>query len=143
MSNVNNSGPMNLSLTNNQNKMDIDKITIGEAKELVSLLGNKLSSSGLNYPIGKYVIVRSRNEGINFGKLVQADETGCVLEEASRLWYHNPQKASWYEGVALNGLKDDSKISVPTCKYIVEDYSITLCESDAIENIKNFPPYES
>ena len=122
--------------------MEIDKLTVGEAKELASLFQNQLNRSGLNYPIGKYVIVRSRNEGVNFGKLTQADETGCVLEEASRLWYHNPKKASWYEGVAQRGLKEDSKRSAPVCKFITEDYSLTICENEAIENIKNFPIHE-
>src|SRR5690606_28779292 len=61
--------------------------------------------------IGKHVIVRSRNEGINFGKLEAADETGCVITDARRIWYHKPadSKMAWYEGVALSGLHRSSK----------------------------------
>ena len=79
--------------------------------------------------IGKYVIVRSRSEGINSGYVVEADETGVVLKDARRLWHHKPKNgASWYEGVALYGLSEDSKISVAVKeKAIIEDYSITLC----------------
>ena len=90
--------------------------------------------------IGKYVIVRSRNEGVNCGTVVAADSTGIILEDARRLWYHKPKDASqsWYEGVALSGLSDDSQIS-PTVdrKLIVEDYSVTLCRKDAIDSLKS------
>jgi hypothetical protein len=90
--------------------------------------------------IGKYVIVRSRNEGVNCGTVVAADSTGIILEDARRLWYHKPKDASqsWYEGVANSGLSDDSQIS-PTVdrKLIVEDYSVTLCRKDAIDSLKS------
>lgn len=90
--------------------------------------------------IGKYVIVRSRNEGVNCGTVVAADSTGIILEDARRLWYHKPKNASqsWYEGVANSGLSDDSQIS-PTVdrKLIVEDYSVTLCRKDAIDSLKS------
>jgi hypothetical protein len=94
--------------------------------------------------IGEYVICRSRNEGINAGYLVDADETGCVLSEARRLWSHEPQKnASWYEGVALYGLSDNSKISVKAPeKTIIEDYSLTLCTPEARKSIEGFKAHE-
>ena len=90
--------------------------------------------------IGKYVIVRTRNEGINCGKVIMADETGCVIEDARRIYYHKPKdrKVSWYEGVAMTGLSDDSKISGTTDrKYIIEDYSLTICTSDAEQSLRN------
>lgn len=94
--------------------------------------------------IGEYVICRSRNEGINAGYLVDADETGCVLSDARRLWSHEPKNnASWYEGVSLYGLSDNSKISAKTLeKTIIEDYSLTLCSPDAKKSIEEFKAYE-
>lgn len=88
--------------------------------------------------IGKYVIVRTRNEGINSGVLMYADENGCVLNEARRIYYHEPKDSSvsWYEGVAESGLSECSKISNPVTKIIVEDYSITLCTDKAAKNIR-------
>ena len=87
--------------------------------------------------VGSHVIVRSHNEGINIGTVVDADETGVILENVRRLWYHKPaSKESWYEGVALDGLSESSKISatVPR-KYIIENYSMTLCSDKAYEQI--------
>lgn len=89
--------------------------------------------------IGEYVLVRSRNEGVNAGYVVAVDETGVILKDARRLWYHKPasKSASWYEGVACYGLSDDSKISnAVTEKAIVEDYSITATTATAEESIR-------
>ena len=88
--------------------------------------------------IGKSVIVRSRNEGINAGIVVLADETGVELKNCRRIWYHKPKdkNLAWYEGVAVSGLSSDSKVSgtVPT-KVIIEDYSMTLCVNDSYDSI--------
>jgi hypothetical protein len=57
--------------------MNIDDLTIGQARELSELFGNKQTSSNFaSRYVGKYVIVRSVTEGVNFGEVVQADETG-------------------------------------------------------------------
>jgi len=85
----------------------------------------------------KYVICRTRNEGINAGFVIEADETGVILKEARRLYYHRPsnKKLSWYEGVALEGLSNDSKIGAAVEKIIVEDYSLTICSDEAKKSI--------
>ena len=93
--------------------------------------------------IGKWVIVRSVVEGINFGLVEEADETGIVLSQARRLWRHSTPKGdySWYEGVSISGLSESSRISVSVSKKIIlEDYSITFCTEKAIENIRNKAP---
>ena len=94
--------------------------------------------------IGKPVIVRSRNEGINFGVVKDLDNTGVVIEGARRIWYHKPldPNTAWYEGVAVSGLSPDSKVSAAvSVKVIVEDYSLTVCDDVATESIKNHPNY--
>ena len=129
--------------------MDINELTIGEFKELKSLFSqNELAAkpSILASAIGEYVIVRSRNEGINAGFLEVADETGCVLTQARRIWYHKPadNKTSWYEGVAVSGLHDDSKISCAVeKKLLIENYSITICSEEAKKSISGKKSHES
>lgn len=93
---------------------------------------------------GKFVIVRSRNEGINAGTLVAADSTGCILENCRRLWFHRPKEKqiSWYEGVAMSGLSKDSTVSCTVqSKIIVENYSITLCTAEAEKSIMEADPH--
>jgi hypothetical protein len=125
--------------------IDINSLTIGQAKELVSLFSSNTQRSSLHRRnIGKYVIVRSSNEGINAGFVVDADETGIVLKEARRIWYHRPaDQTAWYEGVANSGLRNDSKISAPVLeKVIIEDYSITICSAKAEKSIREFESHE-
>lgn len=130
--------------------MSINDLTIGDIKELKALLGGGVcpdkTSNILNSAVGEYVIVRSRNEGINAGYLKMADETGCVLTKARRIWYHKPKnnKTAWYEGVADNGLHSGSKISCEVKeKYIIEDYSITVCTEEAKKSIMEKESHES
>lgn len=122
--------------------MDIDKLTYGEIKQIAAILknSNQEQSFLLVSAIGKYVIVRTRNEGINCGRVVMADHTGVVLEEARRIYYHRPKdpKVSWYEGVAETGLHPDSKISGEVSrKYIIEGYSLTICSAAAEQSLKS------
>lgn len=127
--------------------MNLDEITLGEVKELKSLLGfnGGVQKTDNKRYIGEYVIIRSRNEGINSGEVIEYDETGIILKNARRIYYHKPsdKKTSWYEGVSVSGLSSDSKISCPVLeKAIVEDYSITLCTEDAKESLKNHKSHE-
>ncbi len=119
--------------------MNIDSLTIGEVKQLSSLLNTNSAVSSDLYQdfIGKYVICRTRNEGVNAGRVVRLDETGVVLENSRRLYYHKPlnKNVSWYEGVAQSGLSNNSKVGAAVTKIIVEDYSLTLCTKTAEKSI--------
>ena len=94
--------------------------------------------------IGQYVICRSRNEGVNAGKVIALDETGVILEDARRLYYHKPvnKNGSWYEGVAKFGIDSYSKVAVAIEKVISEDYSLTVCTSDAEKSIRGAKDHE-
>lgn len=119
--------------------MNINDLTIGQAKELSALFGGQADKkpSILDSYIGKYVICRSRNEGINAGTVLMIDETGVVLQDARRLYYHKPvnKNVSWYEGVAKFGISSDSKIGTAVEKCIVEDYSLTVCTDEARKSL--------
>ena len=140
--------------------MSIQDLTIKEAKEKlkeyeelqtlfnikidpIELEGSKKSDLFERY-VDKYVICRSRNEGVNAGYVVEADETGVILKEARRLFYHKPinKNVSWYEGVAKFGISSDSRVGTPIEKVIIEDYSLTLCTQEAEISIKNAPENE-
>ncbi len=117
-------------------------------KVVLLLLGNEASSattlpleSGVLPEVGQYVLVRSRNEGINCGFVVAADETGILLKNARRLYYHRPavQEESWYEGVCRHGLAVDCKVSPPVQKKgILEDYSWCEMTSTAAKSVQEY-----
>jgi len=109
-------------------------------REIVEFTGEEKLASRM---IGKKVIVRSRNEGLNAGVVVLADETGVELRDCRRIWYHRPKdkQLSWYEGVAETGLDSSSKVSgTVSRKVIIEDYSMTECTEKAFESIMEFTP---
>lgn len=110
------------------------------ASEVVNFTGEETVASRM---IGKFVIVRSRNEGINAGTVVVADNTGVELKNARRIWFHRPKDSSlsWYEGVAQSGLSDQSKVSgTVDSKVIIEDYSMTVCTDVAAKSIMELTP---
>ncbi len=117
-------------------QINLDDLTLRQLKQIQELAAShQATSNGIaSQMVGKFVIVRSRNEGINAGTVKQADETGIILSDARRIWYHKPldTSVSWYEGVAVTGLSHDSKVSVAVSeKAIIEDYSMTVCSDDA------------
>ena len=93
--------------------------------------------------IGKYVICRTINEGVNCGYVKQLDETGVVLDQARRMWYHDTADDScWYEGIARNGASEDTKLSEKCEKLICEDYSLTICSKKSEEILSNKSSYK-
>lgn len=116
-------------------------MTIGEFKELSQLFNGKKDSNLTDHLIGKYVIVRSYNEGVNAGYVKAADSTGIVLTECRRIWrvISKDKSQAWYEGVANSGLDDNSKCSsIVDEKAIIERYSVTICKEPAIKSIIKF-----
>jgi hypothetical protein len=130
-------------------KTKIDKVVIkgvtyvpesSVKHEIVEFTGKETIASRL---IGKKVIVRSRNEGINSGIVVLADETGIELKESRRLWRHYPKdkNLSWYEGVCVSGISDKSTVSVTvSSKFIIENYSATPCSDETFQTIMEITP---
>ena len=127
--------------------MNIDDLKYGQLMKISALFNEARekkeegSNSILSGAKGQYVICRSRNEGINCGFLEAGDETGCILAAARRLYYHKPldSSLSWYEGVAESGPHPESKMSGTVAKkYILEDYSLTLCSEKAQSLLMGF-----
>ena len=130
---------------------ELDTITLNKTEyvkksdikaEVVNFTGEESVATRL---IGKFVIVRSRNEGINAGTVVLADQSGVELKNCRRIYYHRPKdkSLSWYEGVAMTGLDSHSKISgTVLSKLIIEDYSMTECGHEAFKTIMELTPNE-
>lgn len=124
--------------------MEIEDLKLKQLTKLAALFtGEKENNKPdiLKDYIGKYVICRTRNEGINAGFVKELDASGVIMTDARRLFFHKPkdENLAWYEGVATSGLSSDSKISAPTEKVIIEDYSLTICTEEAKTNIMSHP----
>lgn len=93
--------------------------------------------------IGKYVIVRCRDSGVHAGVLVSTNGRECVINEARRLWYWKTRKGAgdFLNGIALNGVHADSKISAPVQIHLTENCEIIEASADAEKSIREHPVY--
>lgn len=123
-------------MNSSEEEINKDKTNVNEVVTNNSVL------KGIENLIGQYVIIRTRNEGLNCGFLESADETGCVLTKARRIYksISKDKTLSWYEGVSVSGLceKDGIISGIVDKKIIIEDYSITTVSLVAQSNLENF-----
>ena len=122
--------------------MNIDDLTIGQAKELAKQFGDK-NNEPESYLLGQYVIVRSGQSGVHAGFLTQRHNRLVVLKESRRLWYWEAKKEHTLSAVALHGLGDGSKIAaaLPMIE-ILDACEIILVSGDAMRSIQGFASYE-
>lgn len=124
--------------------MNIDNMTCDELKQIVAMFATSHapSSNVTSYAVGKYVIVRTRNEGLNFGLVAAADETGVVLSGARRIHHHDAKAqngGAWYEALANSGPAGRTHMSQAVAdKVIVEDYSLTIVADAAVDSFLNW-----
>ena len=123
--------------------MNINELTIGQAKELAGMFGGTSASydNGMN---GKYVIVRCRDAGVHAGVLVSHNGRECVLSNSRRLWYWMPADGSAFlSGVAVYGLHSDSRVGVPVLRiHITENCEIIECSTNAADNVMAVSSYD-
>ena len=82
------------------NRMNIDSLTIAQAREIASMFGQQSAAPDASHPfVGRYVILRCYSAGVHAGWLVSQSGDQAVLRDSRRLW-------SWAAkaGVALSGL---------------------------------------
>lgn len=96
--------------------------------------------------VGKAVLIRDRNEGINLGVVAEIDATGVRLKDAQRLHHFvsKDKSLSWYEGVALSGLDaEKSRISpmVEEKLIISPNFSATLVSDEALKQMRGLAVY--
>jgi len=90
-------------INNRRDKMDIDKLTLGDIKNLQSLFSGQPLQTLTNPFIGRRVLVRTYSAGVHIGTLVSATETECHLKDALRLWKWEGGGLS-LSAVATNGI---------------------------------------
>jgi len=123
--------------------MNIDDLTIGQAKQLTAMVGQNTPSHFDNGMIGSYVIVRCRDAGVHAGVLTQTNGRECVLTESRRLWYWKAAKNSAFlSGVAAEGLHEDSKVGAPIDIHLTENCEIIRCSDAAETSIRGMKTYE-
>lgn len=92
--------------------MNINDLTIGQAKELTSMFGATSSVSPMHPFVGKYVIARCYSAGVHAGEVVSVDGENVILKDSRRLWSWKAEDGVALSGVAQHGIKAGSKLDV-------------------------------
>ena len=106
--------------------MNINDLTIGEAKELAAMFGAAQTPVRPVHPfVGKYVIARCYAAGVHAGEVVRVDGENVILKNSRRLWNWKANDGVALSGVAQYGLKSgSSKVDVVN----PEIYLTGVCE---------------
>lgn len=90
--------------------MNINDLTIGQARELAALFGASSAAPSASAPhpfVGKYVIARCYLAGVHAGTVESVDGENVILKDSRRLWSWKAQDGIALSGVAQHGLKAD------------------------------------
>lgn len=126
--------------------MNIDDLTIREAKELACLFSKaeKSTGTGCCLLIGKRCIIRTYAAGVHYGEIAEKDGKEVILKNARRLWYWKTNnKGVSLNEVANNGLAKDSKVCATVDLIWLEAVEIIPCTKEAIKSIEGADEYKA
>ncbi len=117
--------------------MDINDLTIGQAKELALMFEKPSGKRGLVHRfVGEKVIVRSVGAGVHFGTLVSKSGTDVHLKNSRRLWKWICAKGDFLSGVAKYGITDESKVGCEIDLDVLNVCEIIRCTPEAARSIE-------
>jgi len=126
--------------------MNLDDMTIGQAKQIVAMLGGQSVQPAVdpkNHPfVGKYCVVRTYAAGVHIGTVESVNGTEVILKDSRRLWYWD--EAFTLSAVAMDGVNiKNSKIAVKVPQLLVSDMVELIPTSDkARKCIEKAPVHE-
>lgn len=117
--------------------MDINDLTIGQARELAGMFGQTHSGDSLNRMIGKKVIIRTYSAGVWFGELSEKAGNEVILNNARRMWKWKAKESISLSACAIYGINDsESKIVQAVDSVWMEAIEIIPCTKSAIESLE-------
>lgn len=126
--------------------MNIDDITIGDAKKIACFVAKKNDDTdNCCHPfIGKKCIFRSYASGVHYGELAEKDGKEVIIKNARRFWYwKTSDKGISLSEVAISGLAKDSKVCASVDAIWLEAVEIIPCTKEAIKNIEGQNEYKA
>ena len=121
--------------------IDINSLTIGQAKELASLFGAaQQQQPSLNSMIGKKCIVRTYSAGVWFGEIAEKSGNEVIVKNARRMWKWWAAEGISLSSVALHGVKhEESKIVEAVPAVWLEAIELIPASEKAIASIEGAP----
>ena len=124
--------------------MNIDNLTIGEAKQLAQMFGGSAATTEtLNSMVGEKVIIRTYSAGVHFGTLVEKAGNEVILKDSRRLWRWHCKTGISLSSVALHGVdQSKSRIADALPSLWLEAIEIIPCSAAAVGSIEGAPVSE-
>lgn len=116
--------------------MNIDELTIGEVKQIQSIIGYGKNNNDIDFAIGEIVIVRTYSAGVWCGVLEKKSGNEVILKDARRLWRWWAAESISLSGVANYGIRrEKSKIAPKVINVWLEAIEIIRMTALAKESI--------
>lgn len=120
--------------------MNIDDLTVGQAKQLVAMFGAAAAPAPAPHPfVGKFVICRCTAAGVHAGTLTSVDGDTAILANSRRLWRWMAESGVALSGAAQHGIvASESKVDATNPEIqIFGVCEIIPCSDDARRSIEN------
>ena len=120
--------------------MNIDDLTVGQARQLAAMFGGMAGAAPAAAPhpfVGKYCIVRCTGAGVHAGEVVSVDGDTAILHNSRRLWSWQARDGVALSGVAQNGLADGKIDTLNPEIWLSGVCEIIPCSAKAQEDIEN------
>ena len=119
--------------------MNINDLTIGQAKELAAMFGASVSAPAQHPFVGRYCICRCTGAGVHAGEVVSVSGDTVILRDSRRLWQWTATAGVALSGVAQHGIKAGaSKLDVTNPEiYLIGVCELIPCSAVAKESIQN------
>ncbi len=116
--------------------MDIDQLTIGDAKAIAGMFQEKTSQVGLSDFIGNYCIVRTFSAGVWAGVISKKSGNEVIVSNARRLYRWKAASSISLSAVAMVGIdRSESKICSPVGDVWLEAIELIPATSEAMDSI--------
>ena len=118
--------------------MNIDNLTIGEAKQIAAIFNVTQPQSTPSPMIGRKCVIRTYSAGVHFGTVSAHEGTLVVLTDARRIHYW--EKAFTLSAVAMCGVGGGSRISCVVPEILLtEAVELIPISEKAIKNLEGAP----
>jgi hypothetical protein len=123
--------------------MNIDNLTIGQAKELAALFRSSQANPdqvGLNAMVGKKCIVRTYSAGVWFGEIAEKSGNEVIVKHARRMWQWWAAEGISLSAVSMHGIiHEKSKIAGGVDEVWLEAIELIPATRKAITSIEGAP----
>lgn len=118
--------------------MNIDDLTIGDAKRLAAMIGG---GAGPSVPSGagngRPVIVRSRDAGVQFGYLDRYEGTTVHLRNARQMWSWTAAEGGTLLDCATHGVKAGKFSTTTSAVIVIGACAIIDCTDKAVKSLES------